>query len=73
VKPGDRNKSTLVLNVNPVAPSYADSFAPEAVYELKVDTNADAVADIEFFGLAESGLETLKNELTGMRKERVIE
>jgi Domain of unknown function (DUF4331) len=28
--------------------SYADSFAPEAVYELKVDTNADAVADIAY-------------------------
>ena len=38
-KPKDTNKSILVLNVNPVAPTYADSFASEAVYELKVDTN----------------------------------
>lgn len=47
-KPEDTNKSILVLNVNPVAPTYADSFAHEAVYELKVDTNADAVADIAY-------------------------
>jgi Domain of unknown function (DUF4331) len=44
----DTNKSILVLNVNPVAPTYADSFASEAVYELKVDTNGDAVADIAY-------------------------
>jgi Domain of unknown function (DUF4331) len=59
-KPGDRNKSILVLNVNPVAPSYADSFAPEAVYELKVDTNADAVADIAYrftFSSKEEGVQ----------------
>jgi hypothetical protein len=28
-KPKDVNKSVLVLNVNPVAPTYADSFASE--------------------------------------------
>ncbi len=37
-----------MLNINPVAPTYADSFAPEAVYELKVDTNADAIPDIAY-------------------------
>jgi hypothetical protein len=47
-KPDDTNKSILVLNVNPVAPTYADSFSPEAVYELKVDTNGDAIADIAY-------------------------
>lgn len=47
-KPKDVNKSILVLDVNPVAPTYGDSFASEAVYELKVDTNADAVADIAY-------------------------
>jgi Domain of unknown function (DUF4331) len=47
-KPEDTNKSIFVLDVNPVAPTYADSFAPEAVYELKVDTNGDAVADIAY-------------------------
>jgi Domain of unknown function (DUF4331) len=47
-KPEDTNKSIFVLDVNPVAPTYADSFAPDAVYELKVDTNGDAVADIAY-------------------------
>jgi uncharacterized protein DUF4331 len=48
-KPEDiNNKSIFVVNVNPLAPSYADSFSPEAVYELKVDTNADALADIAY-------------------------
>jgi uncharacterized protein DUF4331 len=59
-KPEDTNKSILVLNVNPVAPTYADSFAPEAVYELKVDTNADAVADIAYrftFSPKENGVQ----------------
>jgi hypothetical protein len=37
-----------VLNVNPVAPTYADSFVSKAVYELKVDTNGDAIADIAY-------------------------
>ena len=59
-KPKDTNKSILVLNVNPVAPTYADSFASEAVYELKVDTNADAIADIAYrftFSSKENGLQ----------------
>jgi hypothetical protein len=47
-KPGDTNKSVLVFNVNPVAPTFADSFASEAVYELKVDVNGDAVAEIAY-------------------------
>lgn len=49
-KPEDANKSILVLNVNPFAPTFADAFASEAeaVYELKVDTNGDAIADIAY-------------------------
>lgn len=47
-RPNDASRSVLVLNVNPVAPTHADSFSPEAVYELKVDTNGDAVADIAY-------------------------
>lgn len=47
-KPEDPDKSILVMNVNPLAPTLADSFAPEAVYEWKVDTNGDAVADIAY-------------------------
>ena len=62
-KPKDVNKSVLVFNVNPVAPTYADSFASEAVYELKVDTNEDAVADIAYrftFSPKEDGIQKAK-------------
>jgi hypothetical protein len=47
-KPGDAAKSILVLNVNPLATTFADSFEQSAVYQLKVDTNGDAVAEIAF-------------------------
>jgi hypothetical protein len=60
-KPGDASKSILVLNVNPVAPTFADSFSTEAVYELKVDTNADAIAEIAYrftFSPKEGGKQT---------------
>ncbi len=43
--PEDYGRSVLVLNVNPFAPTLADSFSSEAVYELKIDTNGDAVAE----------------------------
>ena len=60
-KPGDRNKSILVFNVNPVAPTFADAFASDAVYELKVDTNADFIAEIAYrftFSSKEQGVQT---------------
>ena len=60
-KPDDADKSILVFNVNPVAPTFADSFASEAVYELKVDTNGDAVAEIAYrftFSAKEQGVQT---------------
>ena len=60
-KPDDADKSILVFNVNPVAPTFADSFASEAVYELKVDTNGDAVAEIAYrftFAAKEQGVQT---------------
>src|SRR6266487_6919299 len=47
-KPGDASKSILIMNVNPLAPTLADEFDHKAIYELKVDTNADAVAEIAF-------------------------
>jgi hypothetical protein len=53
-KPGDAGKSILIMNVhpsageNPPGPTTADPFAPEALYELKIDTNGDAVADIAY-------------------------
>jgi hypothetical protein len=38
----------LILNVNPLAPTHADEFRSDAVYETLVDTNGDAVPDIAF-------------------------
>jgi hypothetical protein len=53
-KPGDASKSILIMNVhpsvgfNPAGPTTDDPFATEAVYELKIDTNGDHVADIAY-------------------------
>src|SRR2546421_13017373 len=47
-KPGDASKTVLIMNVNPMPPKLADSFDSEAVYEFRIDTNDDAVADIAF-------------------------
>ena len=51
-KPGDAGKSILIMDVHPSAakkppgPTTAEPFAPEAIYELKIDTDDDAVANI---------------------------
>ena len=53
-KPGDGSKSIFIINVhpsagqNPPSPTTAEPFAPEALYELKIDTDGDAVADIAY-------------------------
>jgi hypothetical protein len=59
-KPGDSGKSILIINVhpstdgggplgtNPTVRTTADPFAPEALYELKIDTDGDAVADVAY-------------------------
>src|SRR6266436_666926 len=53
-KPGDAGKSILIMNVhpsageNPPGPTTIEPFAPEALYELKIDTNGDAIADIAY-------------------------
>ena len=46
--PANPTRSVLAMNVNPVAPTLADSFAPEAVYELILDTDGDTVADVTY-------------------------
>lgn len=46
--PADATRSVLIMNVNPLAPTLANSFEDGAIYELKVDTNGDAVAEISF-------------------------
>jgi hypothetical protein len=66
-KPGDPGKSILIMNVhpfvgvNPVGPTTDEPFATEAVYELKIDTDGDAIADIAYrirFSLSEDGAQT---------------
>src|SRR5437773_6303269 len=53
-KPGNASKSIFIMNVhpsasqNPPGPTTAEPFAPEALYEIKVDTDGDAVADIAY-------------------------
>jgi hypothetical protein len=53
-KPGQASKSILIMNVHPSAvvnPPGSTSgapFLPEALYELKVDTDGDAIADIAY-------------------------
>ena len=53
-KPGETGKSILIMNVHPSAvvnpPGFTtrEPFAPNALYELKIDTNGDAVADIAY-------------------------
>ena len=53
-KPGDMGKSILIMNVhpsagvNPEGPTTDEPFAIDAVYEFKIDTNGDAIADIAY-------------------------
>ncbi len=53
-KPGDPAKSILILNVhmsygvNPPGPTTTEPFAPGALYEIKLDTNRDSIADISY-------------------------
>jgi hypothetical protein len=52
-KPGGAGKSILIMDVHPSAtwklePTTLEPFATDALYELKIDTNGDAVADITY-------------------------
>ena len=47
-KPGDDDKTILILNVNPLAPTLATSFENKGLYQLKIDTDGDALAEIAF-------------------------
>jgi hypothetical protein len=66
-KPGNFGKSILIMNVHPSAafsppgPTTDEPFAPGALYELKIDTNRDAIADIAYrvrFSSSEDGSQT---------------
>ncbi len=66
-KPGDTAKSIIVLNVHPSfrldspESTTTEPFAPGALYEIKIDTNGDAIADICYsvqFASSENGKQT---------------
>jgi hypothetical protein len=66
-KPGDANKSILIMNVhpsagvNPPGPTTDVAFSTEAIYELRIDMNGDNVADIAYrvrFTSSENGTQT---------------
>jgi hypothetical protein len=66
-KPGDADKSILIMNVHPSAvvdppgPTTAEPFSTEGLYEFRIDTDADAVADITYsvrFSSSEDGSQT---------------
>jgi hypothetical protein len=65
--PRDSGKSILILNVhpsmavNPLGPTTTEPFAPGALYEIKIDTNGDAIADVPYgvqFTSIEGGKQT---------------
>src|SRR3712207_2863903 len=47
-KPGDPDKTILVMDINPHSPMTADAVDPESVYEFGVDTDGDAETDLAF-------------------------
>ncbi len=65
--PERADKSVLIMNVhpsvglNPSGPTTDEPFAPGAIYELKIDTNGDALADIAYrvsFTSSKNGAQT---------------
>jgi len=66
-KPRDADKSILIMNVhpsavvNPPGPTTTEPFSPEALYEFRIDTDGDAVADLTYtvrFSSSEDGSQT---------------
>jgi uncharacterized protein DUF4331 len=65
-KPEDTNKSILIMDVHPSkalpeGATTAEPFAPEARYELRIDTDGDLVADITYrfqFSRSENGAQS---------------
>jgi len=53
-KPDDASKSIIIMDmhpsmgINPPGPTTTEPFAPEAIYELMIDTNEDLVADVAY-------------------------
>ena len=76
-KPGDPAKSIIIFNVHPSfrldspEPTTKEPFAPGALYEVKVDTNGDAVADlgcsVQFSSLGDGQQTATVRRLQGAR------
>jgi hypothetical protein len=82
-KAGDTSKSTIVLNVHPSfrldspEPTTTEPFAPGALYEIEIDTDGNAVADLSYsmqFASSEDGKQTATvRRLQGVRAAGVSE
>src|ERR1700720_167933 len=78
-KPDGADKSILIMNVhpsavvNPPGSTTREPFAPEALYELKIDTDGDAVADIADLGRFSSPADRAQTAQTGDSGEVMIE
>jgi hypothetical protein len=66
-KAGDASKSIVIMNVhpsdsvNPPGPTTDEPFASDAIYELKIDTDGDTIADIAYrirFSRYKDGVQT---------------
>jgi hypothetical protein len=66
-EPGEIGKSILIMNVhpgagvNPAGPTIDEPFSTEAIYEFKIDTNGDTIADISYrirFSSSNDGAQT---------------
>lgn len=79
-KPGDGGKSILIMNVhpsvgfNPRGPTTTVPFATDALYEVMIDTNSDAVAEIAYsvrFTATKTGEQTATvRRIEGTRLDR---
>src|SRR6266852_5552322 len=82
-KPGDPSKSIVILNVHPSfrldspEPTTTEAFAPGALYEIKIDTNGDAIADIgysvQFASSADGKQAATVRRLQGAQAAGVVE
>src|SRR5919202_5444995 len=65
-QPDDSNRSILIMDVHPSkalpeGSTTPEPFAPEAIYELRIDTDGDLVADITYrfrFSPSENGAQS---------------
>ena len=66
-KPGDASRSILIMNVHPSVavappgPTTPTPFTPDGLYEIRIDTNGDCVADIAYrvrFSASAGGAQT---------------